>query len=206
MKVLRKSSESPKKILRKSSEILQKILRKTSESHQKVSRKSSESLHRVLKKASKSPQEVIRKSSIITQKVIRKSSEITLNVHEKSSEIPQKVIGKSSKSPLKVLWPKQTNSLANPPNCFFFLIFVYFWGKGLERQRLIGSPVAGFNHARTITIDSATVLDTTQDDHNKGLCLHASFPLKGQVVFDFQMVNSSISIEMKIICIKTFFQ
>ena len=64
--------------------------------------------------------------------------------------------------------------------------------------------MAGFNHARTITKASGTGLDTRQDDHNKGLCspgslinnpvgldsLHASFPLKGQVVFDFQMVQS----------------
>ena len=39
--------------------------------------------------------------------------------------------------------------------------------KGLERQRLIGSAVAGFNHARTITKASTKGLDTRQDDHNK---------------------------------------
>ena len=42
--------------------------------------------------------------------------------------------------------------------------------KGLERQRLIGSAGAGFNHARTITKASATGLDTRQDDYNKGIC------------------------------------
>ena len=42
--------------------------------------------------------------------------------------------------------------------------------KGLERQRLIGSAVAGFNHARTITNASAKGLDARQDDYNKGIC------------------------------------
>ena len=42
--------------------------------------------------------------------------------------------------------------------------------KGLQRQRLIGSAVAGFNHVRTITKASATGLDTRQDDYNKGIC------------------------------------
>ena len=42
--------------------------------------------------------------------------------------------------------------------------------KGLQRQRLIGSAVAGFNNARTITKASATGLDTSQDDYNKGIC------------------------------------
>ena len=41
---------------------------------------------------------------------------------------------------------------------------------GLQRQRLIGSAVAGFNHARTITKASATDLDARQDDYNKGIC------------------------------------
>ena len=41
--------------------------------------------------------------------------------------------------------------------------------KGLQRQRLIGSAVAGFNNARTITNASATGLDTRQDDYNKGI-------------------------------------
>ena len=36
--------------------------------------------------------------------------------------------------------------------------------KGLQIQRLIGSAVAGFNKARTITKASATDLDTRQDD------------------------------------------
>ena len=39
--------------------------------------------------------------------------------------------------------------------------------KGLQRQRLIGSAVAGFIYARTITKASATGLDTGQDDYNK---------------------------------------
>ena len=42
--------------------------------------------------------------------------------------------------------------------------------KGLERQRLIGLAVAGFNHARTIINASAKGLDTRQDDYNKGIC------------------------------------
>ena len=42
--------------------------------------------------------------------------------------------------------------------------------KGLQRQRQIGSAVAGFNHARTITKASATDLDARQDDYNKGIC------------------------------------
>ena len=45
---------------------------------------------------------------------------------------------------------------------------------GLQRQRLIGSAVAGFNNARTITKASATGLDTRQDDYNKGICSHGS--------------------------------
>ena len=42
--------------------------------------------------------------------------------------------------------------------------------KGLQRQRLIGSAVAGFNHAMTITKASATGLDGRQDDYNKEIC------------------------------------
>ena len=42
--------------------------------------------------------------------------------------------------------------------------------KGLQRQRLIGSAVAGFNHARTITKAPAMSLDARQDDYNKGIC------------------------------------
>ena len=42
--------------------------------------------------------------------------------------------------------------------------------KGLERQRLIGSAVAGFTHARTITNAFAKGLDVRQDDYNKGIC------------------------------------
>ena len=41
--------------------------------------------------------------------------------------------------------------------------------KGLQRQRLIGSAVAGFINARTITKAFATDLDTRQDDNNKGI-------------------------------------
>ena len=41
---------------------------------------------------------------------------------------------------------------------------------GLERQRLIGSAVAGFNHARTITKAPAMGLDARQDNYNKGIC------------------------------------
>ena len=41
--------------------------------------------------------------------------------------------------------------------------------KNLMGQRLIGSTLAGFNHARTITKASATGLDTRQDDYNKGI-------------------------------------
>ena len=42
--------------------------------------------------------------------------------------------------------------------------------KGLQRQCLIGSAVAGLNQARTITKASATGLDTSQDAYNKGMC------------------------------------
>ena len=42
--------------------------------------------------------------------------------------------------------------------------------KGLERQRLIGSAVAGFNLARTVTKASAHGLEARQDDYNKGIC------------------------------------
>ena len=41
--------------------------------------------------------------------------------------------------------------------------------KGLQIHRLIGSPVAGFNHAKTITKASATDLHARQDDYNKGI-------------------------------------
>ena len=40
---------------------------------------------------------------------------------------------------------------------------------GLKSQRLIGSAVAGFDIARTITKASATGLDARQDDYNKGI-------------------------------------
>ena len=39
--------------------------------------------------------------------------------------------------------------------------------KGLQRQRLIGSAVAGFNLAKTITKASATDLHARQDDITK---------------------------------------
>ena len=42
--------------------------------------------------------------------------------------------------------------------------------KGMPRQRLIGSAVAGFNDARTITKASAMGLDTRKDAYNKGMC------------------------------------
>ena len=42
--------------------------------------------------------------------------------------------------------------------------------KGLQRQRLIGSAVAGFNHARTIAKALAMGLDVRQDDYKKGIC------------------------------------
>ena len=41
--------------------------------------------------------------------------------------------------------------------------------KGLERQHLIGSAVAGLSNARTITKVSTKGLDTIQDDYNKGI-------------------------------------
>ena len=44
--------------------------------------------------------------------------------------------------------------------------FIY---KGPQRQCLIGSAVAGFNHAKTITMASATDLHARQDDYNKGI-------------------------------------
>ena len=55
--------------------------------------------------------------------------------------------------------------------------FIYFLSlnlgisivKGLERQCLIGSAVAEFNHAKTITKASATELQARQDDYNKGI-------------------------------------
>ena len=75
--------------------------------------------------------------------------------------------------------------------------------KGLQRQRLIGSAVAGFNQAKTIRKTSATSLDARPDDYNKGIgspgslvsnpvrwdSLDASFTLKGQVIFDFSNVT-----------------
>ena len=42
--------------------------------------------------------------------------------------------------------------------------------KGLKRKCLIGSAVAGFHLERTITKDSATGLDASKDDLNKGIC------------------------------------
>ena len=47
--------------------------------------------------------------------------------------------------------------------------------KGLQRQCLIGSAVAGLNQARTITKASATGLDVRHDDYNKGICPFWSF-------------------------------
>ena len=45
-----------------------------------------------------------------------------------------------------------------------------FRKKGLQRERLIGSAVAGLSHAKTITKASATDLHARQDDDNKGMC------------------------------------
>ena len=42
--------------------------------------------------------------------------------------------------------------------------------KGLKRKRVIGSAVAGFNLARTITKVSATGVDSGHNDSNKGIC------------------------------------
>ena len=42
--------------------------------------------------------------------------------------------------------------------------------KGPESQDLIGSAVAGFNPAQTITTASVEGLDARQDDYNKGIC------------------------------------
>ena len=47
--------------------------------------------------------------------------------------------------------------------------------KGLQRQCLIGSAVAGLNQARTITKASATGLDVRHDDYNTGICSFGSF-------------------------------
>ena len=41
--------------------------------------------------------------------------------------------------------------------------------KGLQRRGLIGSAVAGFNHAKTITKAAATDLHARQDDFNNGI-------------------------------------
>ena len=41
--------------------------------------------------------------------------------------------------------------------------------KGLQRQRLIGSAVAGFNHAKKITKAFGTDVQARQDDYNKGI-------------------------------------
>ena len=41
--------------------------------------------------------------------------------------------------------------------------------KGMERQRLKGSAVAGFIHARTITKISTKGLDTRQDNFKRGI-------------------------------------
>ena len=39
----------------------------------------------------------------------------------------------------------------------------------MQRQRLIGSEVAGFNHAKKITKASATDLHARQEHYNKGI-------------------------------------
>ena len=67
----------------------------------------------------------------------------------------------------------------------------------------MGLAVARFNYARKITNAFAIDLNSIQDDYNKGICSHgslvnypvrqdsldASFPLKGQVIFDFHMLQ-----------------
>ena len=76
---------------------------------------------------------------------------------------------------------------------------------GLQRQRLIGSAAARFNHARTTTKVSATDLDGRQNDYSKGICspgslfnnpvrlrqdsLNALFSLKGHFIFDLSNVT-----------------
>ena len=47
---------------------------------------------------------------------------------------------------------------------------IVHYKRGIERQGLIGSSVAGLNFARTITKASATGLDSGQDDYKKGIC------------------------------------
>ena len=42
--------------------------------------------------------------------------------------------------------------------------------KGLERLCLIGSAMAGYNHAKTIINASVRGLHASQDDYNKILC------------------------------------
>ena len=44
------------------------------------------------------------------------------------------------------------------------MTFAHVCTKGLERRCIIGSTLAGFNHARTITYASAKGLDKGQDD------------------------------------------
>ena len=66
--------------------------------------------------------------------------------------------------------------LADPPPLGMSMLtdsmFFFFKAslKGLQQKHLIGSAVAGFNHARTITYASANGLDTRQDDYNNGIC------------------------------------
>ena len=63
---------------------------------------------------------------------------------------------------------------SNTGKCYDILMFFYRGksggrSKGPQRQRLIGSAVAGFNHAKRITKASATDLHALQDDYNKGI-------------------------------------
>ena len=54
--------------------------------------------------------------------------------------------------------------------CFIKKVFkLSVCREGLEIQRLIGSAVAGFSHALTITNASAKGLVARQDDYNKGI-------------------------------------
>ena len=103
--------------------------------------------------------------------------------------------------PIKKISEVQAREIVTwPPRRGWTLLGTY---KGLQRQCLIGSAVAGFNHAKTLTKASATDLHARQDEYNKSIWSpgslvnnpvrwdshDASFPLKGQVVFDFSNVT-----------------
>ena len=70
--------------------------------------------------------------------------------------------------------PHRSSNNRTDERGIYFIGWVIIWEmkgdyKGLEIQRLIGSAVAGFIHAMTITKASAKGLDTRQDDYNKGI-------------------------------------